>query len=204
MSWYRETRGKIYQGFRFLVSPLVKALVRVDMPPAAVSVAGLLFTVIAFVLMYRGSTAGLGWMRASGAVILFAAAWDTVDGEVARARGKSSPKGAFLDSILDRVSEFVVLLGMLLFFDLGKLDTALVFALLFASYSISYIRARAEGVGIECTVGVFDRATRVVLIGAALIIIPQYINWVLRALLAGTTFTAVRRFIHVLASGKKS
>lgn len=174
------------------------------MPPAAVSVAGLLFTVIAFVLMYRGSTAGLGWMRASGAVILFAAAWDTVDGEVARARGKSSPKGAFLDSILDRVSEFVVLLGMLLFFDLGKLDTALVFALLFASYSISYIRARAEGVGIECTVGVFDRATRVVLIGAALIIIPQYINWVLRALLAGTTFTAVRRFIHVLASGKKS
>ncbi|MBD3286004.1 hypothetical protein GF359_05880 [candidate division WOR-3 bacterium] len=204
MSWYRETRDKVYAGFRVLVSPVVKGLVRIEMPPSAITVAGLLFTGIAFILMYRGSVGGSwGWMRAAGGVILFAAAWDTVDGEVARARGRSSPKGAFLDSILDRVSEFVVFLGILMFFDLSRLDSILIVCLLFASYIISYIRARAEGVGIECKVGIFDRATRIFILGVALIAIPQHTNWIIRILLAGTVFTATRRFIYVLTRRKR-
>jgi CDP-diacylglycerol--glycerol-3-phosphate 3-phosphatidyltransferase len=199
LSWYRETRGKIYEGFRWLVSPLVKAFVKVGMPPSVISIAGILFTGVAFVLMYRGHTSGiLGWIRAAGGVILFAAAWDTLDGEVARALGKASSKGAFLDSVLDRVSEFVIFLGLFLFFNLSGLDSALLLALLFTSYTISYIRARAEGVGIECKVGVFDRATRVFIIGVALIAIPNYMNWIVRGLLLGTAITAIRRFIYVL------
>lgn len=206
MSWYRETRSKIYTGFRWLLSPLVKAFVRLQMPPAVISAAGILFTGVAFILMYRGWSNGDGWglMRAAGGVILFAAAWDTVDGEVARALGKTSPKGAFLDSVLDRVSEFIIFLGIFLFFGFGKLDCALLFALLFVSYSISYIRARAEGVGIDCSVGAFDRATRVFIIGVALIAIPAHMNWVIRGLLAGTAFTATRRFIHVLTRKAKA
>jgi phosphatidylglycerophosphate synthase len=199
LSWYREIRGKIYEGFRWLVSPLVKAFVRLRMPPSVITVAGILFTGVAFVLMYRGHASGvLGWIRAAGVVILFAAAWDTLDGEVARALGKASSKGAFLDSVLDRISEFIIFAGLFLFFNLNGLDSALLFALLFTSYSISYIRARAEGVGIECKVGVFDRATRVIIIGVALIAIPNYMNWVIRGLLLGTTITAIRRFIYVL------
>lgn len=169
------------------------------MPPSVITVAGILFTGLAFVLMYRGYSSGiLVWMRAAGGVILFAAAWDTLDGEVARASGKSSSKGAFLDSVLDRVSEFIIFLGLFLFFNLSGLDSVLLFALLFTSYSISYIRARAEGVGIECKIGVFDRSTRVLIIGVALIAIPSNMNWVIRALLLGTAITAIRRFIYVL------
>lgn len=204
MSWYREIRDKVYAGFRWLLSPLVKGFVRLEMPPAVISAAGILFTGVAFILMYRGYASGVyGWMRAAGGVILFAAAWDTVDGEVARALGKTSPKGAFLDSVLDRLSEFIIFLGIFLFFGFSKLDCALLFALLFASYSISYIRARAEGVGIACKVGVFDRPTRVFVIGVALIAIPEYMNWVIRGLLAGTAFTAARRFIYVLTRKTK-
>jgi len=204
LSWYRETRDKVYSGFRFLLSPIVRGLVRIEMPPSAITIAGLLFTGLAVILMYRGNLSGTsGWMRAAGGIILFAAAWDTVDGEVARARGKSSPKGAFLDSILDRVSEFMVLLGILMFFNLSKLDSILVLGLLFASYTISYTRARAEGVGIDCKVGIFDRATRIFILGVALIAIPEYMNWVIRILLAGTAFTAIRRFIYVLTRRKK-
>jgi phosphatidylglycerophosphate synthase len=126
----------LYEGFRWLLSPLVKAFVRLQVPPALISAAGILFTGVAFILMYRGYESGaIGWMRAAGGVILFAAAWDTVDGEVARALGKTSPKGAFLDSVLDRVSEFIIFLGIFLFFGFGKLDCALLFALLFVSYS---------------------------------------------------------------------
>ena len=205
MSWYRETRSKIYTGFRWLLSPLVKGFVRLEMPPAVISAAGILFTGVAFILMYRGYASGaIGWMRAAGGVILFAAAWDTVDGEVARALGKTSPKGAFLDSVLDRLSEFIIFLGIFIFFGFDKLDCALLFALLFVSYSISYIRARAEGVGIDCSVGVFDRATRVFIIGVALIAIPVHMNWVIRGLLLGTLLTAIRRFVYVLTRKAKA
>lgn len=182
----------------------MKAFVRLEMPPAVISAAGILFTGVAFILMYRGYASGaMGWMRAAGGVILFAAVWDTVDGEVARALGRTSPKGAFLDSVLDRLSEFIIFLGIFLFFGFGKLDCALLFALLFASYSISYVRARAEGVGIACKVGVFDRPTRVFVIGVALIAIPEYMNWVIRGLLVGAVFTAARRFIYVLTRKAK-
>jgi len=199
LSWYRETRSKVYLGFRWLVSPLVRLFVRIQMPPAALSVAGLLFTGVAFILMYRGrADGGAGWMRAAGAVILFAAAWDTLDGEVARALGRSSPKGAFLDSVLDRLSEFVVYLGLFLFAGLAPLDLTLLVGLLFASLSVSYIRARAEGVGIPCEVGMFDRATRVFILGLALIVVPRWMNWVIRGLLAGTAFTVLHRFVYVL------
>jgi len=206
LSWYRETRSKVYEGFRWLLSPLVKGFVRLEMPPAVITTAGILFTVIAFILMYRGWSNGNGWglMRAAGGVILFAAAWDTVDGEVARALGKTSPKGAFLDSVLDRLSEFIIYLGILLFANLSTLDSVLLFALLFTSFSISYLRARAEGVGIDCSVGVFDRATRVFIIGVALIAIPAHMNWVIRGLLLGTAFTAARRFIYVLTRKAKA
>ncbi len=205
MSWYRETRSKVYTGFRWLLSPLVKAFVRLEMPPAVISAAGILFTGVAFILMYRGyASSAIGWMRAAGGVILFAAAWDTLDGEVARALGKTSLKGAFLDSVLDRFSEFIIFLGIFLFFGFGKLDCALLFALLFASYSISYVRARAEGVGIDCSVGVFDRATWVFIIGVALIAIPAHMNWVIRGLLLGTMLTAIRRFVYVLTRKAKA
>lgn len=170
------------------------------MPPAVISVAGLLFTGVAFVLLYRGWLAdtGWGWMRAAGAVILLAAVWDTLDGEVARARNITTAKGAFLDSVLDRVSEFTIFLGLLLFLKFSTFDSILLFTLLFTSLAVSYIRARAEGVGIDCKVGLFDRPLRVVIIGVALIALPQYMNWIVRFLVLGTFATALQRFIHVL------
>lgn len=174
------------------------------MPPAVISVAGLLFTGVAFVLLYRGWSAenGWGWMRAAGGVMLFAAIWDTLDGEVARSRNIASAKGAFLDSVLDRLSEFIIYLGLFLFLGFSRFDSILLFAFLFTSLAVSYVRARAEGVGIDCKVGLFDRPLRVFIIGATLIAIPQYMNWVTRLLLAGTFATALRRFIYVLSRKK--
>jgi CDP-diacylglycerol--glycerol-3-phosphate 3-phosphatidyltransferase len=182
-----------------MVSPLVKLFVAVNMPPSALTVFGILITGLAFFFLYLGSGShGWLWARIAGGVILFAAAWDTIDGEVARARGRASAKGAFLDSVLDRLSEFIVFLGLFMFAGLSELDSILLFALVFTSYTISYTRARAEGVGIDCPVGVFDRATRIFVIGIGLIVIPMYINWIIRALLLGTAVTAIRRFVYVL------
>lgn len=205
MSWYRETRSKVYQGFRWLVSPLVKLFVAVNTPPSVLTVFGIVITGVAFFFLYLGSLdQGWLWERIAGGVILFAAAWDTIDGEVARARGRASAKGAFLDSVLDRLSEFIVFLGLFTFAGFGQLDLILLFALVFTSYSISYTRARAEGVGIECPVGVFDRATRIFVIGLGLIAVPMYANWIVRALLLGTTATAIRRFVYVLTRKQSS
>lgn len=206
MSWFRDVRSKIYDGFRWFLSPVVKFLVFLKIPPSVITVIGVLITAVAVILMWLATLHGDGrvWMRVAGGVILFAAAWDTLDGEVARSLGRTSPKGAFLDSVFDRVSEFIVYLGLFLFAGLGALDKTLLFALLFTSLAISYIRARAEGVGIECKVGLFDRATRIIILGVALITVPMYLNWIIRALLAGTFLTATRRFSHVLRSKPKS
>ncbi|NLI97744.1 CDP-alcohol phosphatidyltransferase family protein [bacterium] len=198
MSWYQVIQDKVYKTFRRLVSPLVNFFAKRGTPPWAISLMGMLLTLLSFILMYRG------WMRVAGGFVLFAALWDTLDGEVARLQGSESKKGAFLDSVLDRFSEFTVFLGFFLFLNLSRLDKVFLFALLFSSLAVSYIRARAEGIGIECKVGIFDRPLRVTILGIALVIIPDYMEWVLRLLLVGTSFTAVHRFVYVLTRKKVS
>jgi CDP-diacylglycerol--glycerol-3-phosphate 3-phosphatidyltransferase len=123
------------------------------------------------------------------------------DGALARATGKASDFGALLDSTIDRVSEAVVLLGLLAFYlssndDLGSI---LVYVALVGSIMVSYMRARSEGLGIDCKVGVMTRPERVVAIGSALIVghwLPITMLAVLGVIGTLTTVTAVHRLVH--------
>jgi CDP-diacylglycerol--glycerol-3-phosphate 3-phosphatidyltransferase len=136
-----------------------------------------------------------------GLVVLFAGAFDMFDGALARATGKASDFGALLDSTIDRVSEAVVLLGLLAFYlssndDLGSI---LVYVALVGSIMVSYMRARSEGLGIDCKVGVMTRPERVVAIGSALIVghwLPITMLVVLGVIGTLTTVTAVHRLVH--------
>lgn len=136
--------------------------------------------------------------RWGGALLLIASAFDMLDGAVARATGTTSKFGGFLDSTLDRYSESVVFLGVLIYI----LDTSdartgaiLVFLATVGSLMISYARARAEALGWRASVGLVARPERVILLALCLMIgKPMWALWALAVL---THVTAATRIIHV-------
>jgi len=134
-------------------------------------------------------------LLAAGVVVLVAGAFDMLDGALARLTNRVSRFGAILDSTLDRLSEAVVLLGLLaLFAREGNVAACIIVGVtLLGSLMVSYIRARIEGMGIECQAGFFTRPERVVVLALGLML-SQFDH----ALLAALAIIAFLSFITVL------
>ena len=139
-----------------------------------------------------------GHLLPGGLVLLASGLFDIFDGALARATGRVTRFGALLDSVVDRLAEAVVLLGLLIFFvHRSSLEgTVLVYLALTGSVMVSYLRARAEGLGIECRVGVMTRPERVVLLGLGLVVA----HWWLTGLLA---VVAAIAGLAILTSGQR-
>jgi CDP-diacylglycerol--glycerol-3-phosphate 3-phosphatidyltransferase len=105
-----------------------------------------------------------GLIYTGGVLVLFTGTLDILDGRVARRMGGGSRRGAFLDSVIDRYAEFFGYVGLMVFFDSGWRVWAALFALL-GGMMVSYARARAEGLGLPCEVGLLQRPERFVLLG---------------------------------------
>ncbi|MBM4462906.1 MAG: CDP-alcohol phosphatidyltransferase family protein [Chloroflexi bacterium] len=151
-----------------------------------------------------GAMIGLDYLLLGGALILVSGVFDLLDGPLARATGKTTKFGAVLDSTCDRLAEAAVLLGLLvLYLDHHSLwEPILVYTTLVTSVLVSYVRARAEGLGLKCEVGIFTRAERVVVLALGIIVG----HWVDKAILVSlcvlTAFalvTVIQRFIHIRA-----
>ena len=126
----------------------------------------------------RGGADLQGWWIAGGIAFIVGSVCDTLDGRYSRMSGKASPFGAFLDSTLDRVEEGIVLAAVayqfskdedLTFIFSNDVAVAAVVLAVIASIMVSYTRARAEALGVECKVGIADRAFRVVVLSAGLV-----------------------------------
>jgi CDP-diacylglycerol--glycerol-3-phosphate 3-phosphatidyltransferase len=125
-----------------------------------------------------------------------AGALDILDGSLARVSGRASPFGAFLDSVLDRYSDLLVLAGLVfLFARLGRLDAVIAVLLaVVGTVMVSYTRARAESIDVECRVGLMERGERMlVLIAGALFDLLVPAVWVVAL---GANATAVQRIAH--------
>ena len=171
-----------------VIDPIVRLLARLGVTPDMLSFLALAGNIGAAALIATGSLA------AGGIVMLVFSALDFLDGALARSTGRASKAGAMLDSVFDRFSEAVVLFGLLLY-QLGEgnnEESALVFAVLTGSLLVSYVRARAEGLGVALTSGWLRRAERVVLLGVALItgVLVRPVLWALAVL---TVLTAIQR-----------
>lgn len=171
--------------------PIALGLARLGFTPNGISVAGILITALAAVIIAAGN------LVAGAAVLLLGAALDLLDGTLARLTGQSTSFGAFLDSTLDRYSEAIILFGLMaLFTRLGDATGSLLcFAALIGSFMVSYTRARAEALQIDCQVGWLARPERIILIVIGLVtgwIVP--VLWVLAIF---TNFTALQRVFHV-------
>jgi CDP-diacylglycerol--glycerol-3-phosphate 3-phosphatidyltransferase len=139
-----------------------------------------------------------GWPLAGGILLLVASAFDMVDGAIARATGSVSKFGGFLDSTLDRYSEVVVYVGLLIWLNRTGDDHVGSLLILIATSGallVSYARAKAEEIGYKASVGLVARPERVVLLALALIIGQPL--WALWILAVATHLTAVTRIVHV-------
>ena len=175
---------------RRFTDPIVNPLARLGVRPNHLTIAGGLGNVGAAVLAARGD------FLPAGIVLLAASSLDMLDGALARATGRVTDFGSVFDSVMDRVSEAAILFGLLVYFSDrgGRTEELLAFAAVVGSFLVSYVRARAEIIGLSLREGLFTRAERVLVLSGGLIIdqvTPML--WIL-AILAGAT-AAQRLFL---------
>jgi CDP-diacylglycerol--glycerol-3-phosphate 3-phosphatidyltransferase len=182
---------------------IVRPLAGLGVTPNTLTVLGLLLSVLTAFIIAQGL------FLAGGLLVLFAGIFDMFDGAMARARNASTTFGAFFDSTLDRYSESIILFGLLCyvllnpamqsrFWPFGNEQswmTILVFIAVVGSLMVSYTKARAEGLGLECKTGLLARPERVVIL--ALGLLTGVIIWALVLLAIFSNVTAIERIVHI-------
>src|SRR6201996_2779403 len=170
------TRKKLQLGIYKIINPLVKLLIRAGLTPNMVTTIGLVLNVGVAIIFIMGAEEGnrgdLSYVGWAGALILFAGLFDMLDGQVARLGNMASVFGAMYDSVLDRYSELIMFLGICYYLVAHHyfLSSLFAFIALIGSMMVSYVRARAEGLGIECKGGLMQRPERVITIGLCAIL----------------------------------
>jgi len=171
-----------------LTEPVVRFLSRTPITPSAITWFGFLLTAGAAALIITGH------LLVAGLVVLIAGFFDMLDGALARHTNQATRFGAVLDSTLDRLSEAVLLLGILVIYAEEQSITGilLVSVALVGSLLVSYTRARAEALGLECQVGLFTRTERVIVLALGLLL-----NQIDNALIIALAIIVVFSFITV-------
>jgi len=175
-------------------------LIESRLTPNAISITGLIGNLIAAVLILEEH------FVLAGVAFVLGSLCDMFDGRYSRMSGKGTPFGAFLDSTLDRVEEGVVLAAVAAWFakESNELAVGATVIAVVGSYMVSYTRARAEALGVECKVGIASRAVRVVILSVGLLfaageLIPDFdlLEPAIYTMAALTVFTALQRVLHV-------
>jgi CDP-diacylglycerol---glycerol-3-phosphate 3-phosphatidyltransferase len=182
-----------------VVGPLATRLLRLGVTPDMVTVAGVLGAVIAsFALIARGH------FLSGGIVVTFCVLTDALDGTMARLRGPSGPWGAFLDSTLDRIADASVFAALVIWYA-GRGDDSVSLAValfcLIAGVVTSYAKARAEGLGMTCNVGLAERVERLILVLSGVILAGLGLDVALPVLLwvlaVASAITVAQRMVEV-------
>jgi CDP-diacylglycerol--glycerol-3-phosphate 3-phosphatidyltransferase len=175
-------------------------LIESRLTPNAISLTGLALNVVAAVLVWQE------YFFLGGVAFIVGSIMDTLDGRYSRMSGKGTPFGAFLDSTLDRCEEGIVLTAVAVNFvrEQDQAATAAVVIAVLASLMVSYTRARAEALGVECKVGIATRAVRVVILSAGLVFARgaslgdfQLLKPAVYVLAALSAITVGQRIFHV-------
>ena len=176
---------------RWFEEPLSGALIRIGITPNIATLTGVLITVCGAVFIVYGQ------FIIAGVCIMLGAVFDLIDGSIARRTGNVSDKGALMDSIMDRVSEGIVLLALIIWFSSpannNQMGIILGFLAFAGSIMVSYIRARAEGLGLRGNSGLLTRPERVVIVIVTLML--GHPIWGLWILGIGTPLSAIHRFL---------
>jgi len=186
-------RDSVGLGLRKSFMPFLSTLHKLGVTPNVVTITGTVLNAGVAVLVI------FDHLIYAGILVLVAGLFDMLDGSLARLTEKVTPFGAFLDSTLDRVSEGMVLAGIAYFLAVqggqrAAIDAALVVMALLGSILVSYTRARAESLGVECKSGIMTRPERIILVAIGLFF--NVLPYVIYIMLALTMFTVVQRVVH--------
>ncbi len=186
-------KAHIEASTRRTVERLVAPLARTGIDPNALTVAGLMVSAVTAVCI------GFGWTVAGGLLVLITGGFDMLDGAVARVSGNGSRFGAFLDSTLDRWAEGLIFTGLVWYFVAqdARIEVVLAVTTMVGSMLISYTRARAEGLGVDCEVGILQRPERLLVLGISLLGPAWLLSAGMWLLSVVTQVTAVQRILHV-------
>jgi CDP-diacylglycerol--glycerol-3-phosphate 3-phosphatidyltransferase len=192
--------------------PIARELAARGVTPDALTIAGFAFSLLAALLFARGDFVPATF------VLGLTGLCDMLDGDVARLSNSSSRFGAFLDSTLDRAGEGAIFAGIACFYFAraqgaalwleegsgsrfsdpeGRSTAVLALATLILSFLVSYTRARAEGLGLECKVGIMERPERLLLLLMGALLGPRFMPGVLGILFLLTLVTVLQRVYHV-------
>lgn len=193
----------VQQGFQAVTEPFVDGLIRAGVRPNLITTVGTLVVVVSAIAY------GYGAVRLGGALLLISGIVDTLDGAVARKTAQVTRFGAFYDSTLDRVGDGATFMGIAVW----MLTTAepiawrtgaiiLCMVAIISSLLVSYARARAEGLGLDCKVGIAQRAERIVGLGVLSVLVgagPQamVIEGAVLVLTVASIITVIQRFVYV-------
>lgn len=180
-----------------ILDPFVRGMIRIGFTPNIVTFIGFVLNLgvaVVFVIgaerTNRGDLSYVGW---AGGLILFAGLFDMLDGQIARVGKMKSSFGAMFDSVLDRYSELFMFLGICYYLIAHHylVSSLLAFLAMIGSMMVSYTRARAEGLGIECKGGLMQRPERIVLLGTSALlcgVVAPYIGGDFRLYIPGIRF----------------
>lgn len=174
-----------------LIVPAATALGRMGLTPNMLTLFGLVLILVTAVVL------AMGYTTLGGVLFIFSGIFDALDGTLARMTNRKTRFGAFLDSTCDRYADAAILLGMMIpFLRTGQhTQVVLAFVSVTGSVLVSYTRARAEGLGLECKVGLLTRLERFIIIAVGLMV--GWVTPALWALAVLTNFTAIQRMVHV-------
>jgi len=190
------------QWYQNLMQPVVDFFIDLELNPN-------FFTTIGFVLsLVAAYLFGAGHLRVAGAFVLIAGTFDIIDGKVARATNRVTKFGALYDSTLDRYSEVIIFFGLAYYFVrqawLGSMDPYIAFiasvgvsVALGGSIMVSYVRARAEGLGFECNIGIMQRPERIVSIGISSLFHQYVLILAIIIIAIFANYTAMQRLFYV-------
>ncbi len=194
---------RIQQRVRRLVILIIQPLARLGVTPNTLTVLGLLLSILTALVIAQG------FLLAGGLLVLFAGIFDMFDGALARVRNTATTFGAFLDSTLDRYSESIILFGLLYYvlqrpglhdpfwpslYEQSWMIT-LIYIAAVGSLMVSYTKARAEGLGLECKTGLLVRPERVVILAIGLL--TGTVLWALVLLAIFSHVTAIERIVYI-------
>lgn len=185
-----------------LIQPVIRVFIKYRLNPNWFTTLSLIISAIAAYYFASGAH------RIGGALYLLSGTFDIIDGKVARSSGRVTKFGAIYDSTLDRYSEMLVLFGIIFYYvrtpieswmgvDMATVGAVSAAIALGGSIMVSYIRARAEGLGMECKVGMMQRPERIVYLGFGAIFHEKIMLAVLILIAIFSNFTAIQRLIHV-------
>ncbi len=179
-----------------IANPIIGILSKSGIKPNTLTFIGLALNIVAAYVI------ATGYFLLGGILVLISGLFDLLDGALARFTEQTTQFGAILDSTVDRISEAAILCGLLIWYmpQWTIWEIVLIFAVLIGSFLVSYIRARAEGLGLQCQVGLFTRAERVIVLAIGLLVNQVFIA--LCILVVFVYVTVIQRLVYLWKQSK--